>query len=115
MVVVEVPGGGANLQRELPILTEFPVVEAASHSSDGIYPTLQWQPRAARIAIFRIIAATDWLKVKPPKFLLTYSLSIRACIPIEGDMHFQTILYSQSITFALSLNESNSKEQICRN
>lgn len=63
MASLEVPGGATQVQREIPVLNEFPVVSAASHSSDSNYPSLQWQPRAAKIAIFRIIAATNWLKV----------------------------------------------------
>ena len=102
MVVVEVPGGGANLQREVPILTEFPVVEAASHSSDGIYPTLQWQPRAARIAIFRIIAATDWLKVKAPTSLLAYRLSARACIPVKATCTCRPYCIHNQVLFSVS-------------
>ena len=68
-LVVECPGGVALATRELPILTEFPLVEATSHSTDSSYPSLQWQPRAARIAAMRIVAARDWLKV---------------CYPLEG-------------------------------
>lgn len=63
VIVVECPGGMALAARELPILTEFPLVEACCHSTDSSYPSLQWQPRAARIAAMRIVAARDWLKV----------------------------------------------------
>ena len=62
-VVVEVPGGALRVVRELSVVTEFPVIEAAAHSADSVYPSLQWQPRAAKIAVLRIIAASIWLKV----------------------------------------------------
>ena len=71
-LVVECPGGVALATRELPILTEFPLVEATSHSTDSSYPSLQWQPRAARIAAMRIVAARDWLKVRSPVQFVGY-------------------------------------------
>jgi hypothetical protein len=62
-IVVECPGGVALAARVLPILTEFPLLEAACHSGDSAYPSLQWQPRAAKIATLRIVSSAVWIKV----------------------------------------------------
>ena len=75
-VVLEVPGGAAKACRSLPLLTEFPVIEAAAHSADSAYPSLQWQPRAAKIAVLRIIAASVWVKAS---FLCVAPLHVGLC------------------------------------
>lgn len=49
----------------MPLLSEFPLIQAASHSADLTYPSLQWQARAVKVAVLRIIAATVWVKVRP--------------------------------------------------
>lgn len=62
-IVMEVPGGSAKAVREMPLLTEFPLIEVAVHSADSAYPSLQWQPRAVKIAVLRLIAAGVWVRV----------------------------------------------------
>ena len=63
-VVLELPGGAARAVRDMPLLTEFPLIEAAAHSADCAYPPLQWQPRAVKIAVLRSIAAAVWVKAR---------------------------------------------------
>lgn len=69
VIVTEAPGGAARLARGMPLLAEFPLCEVPPHSNDSVYPSLSWQPKAARRAIMRLAAAAPWFKVRAPCFL----------------------------------------------
>ncbi|CAL8464190.1 g3725 [Coccomyxa elongata] len=62
MVVAEVPGGVERLTRDMPLLAEFPTCQVPAHSADGVYPSLGWQPKAARTAVMRLAAAGPWFQ-----------------------------------------------------
>ena len=47
----------------MPLLAEFPMCEVPPHSNDSVYPSLSWQPKAARRAVMRLAAAAPWFKV----------------------------------------------------
>ena len=63
VLLVESLGGGAKLARELSMLSEVPFADAAAHSIDCAYPSIGWQARAVRTAVFRIIQGSGHLKV----------------------------------------------------
>ncbi len=37
--------------------------QVPAHSADGVYPSLGWQPKAARTAVMRLAAAAPWFQV----------------------------------------------------
>ena len=45
------------------MLAEVPFADAAAHSIDCAYPSIGWQARAVRTAVFRIVQGSGHLKV----------------------------------------------------
>ena len=62
--MTESPGGAARLVRSMPLLAEFPLCQVPPHSNDSVYPSLSWQPKAARRALMRLAAAAPWFRVR---------------------------------------------------
>ena len=63
MIVTEAAGGLQRMQHDVPSLADFPCCEVPSRVADSKYPPLQWQQRAAKVAVHRIAAAGFWLQV----------------------------------------------------
>lgn len=63
MIVTEAAGGLQRMQHDVPTLANFPCCEVPSRLADSKYPPLQWQQRAAKVAVHRIAAAGFWLQV----------------------------------------------------
>ena len=70
VIVTESPGGAARLTRSMPLLAEFPLCQVPPHSNDSVYPSLSWQPKAARRALMRLAAAAPWFRVRSMHSLL---------------------------------------------
>ena len=68
--MTESPGGAARLVRSMPLLAEFPLCQVPPHSNDSVYPSLSWQPKAARRALMRLAAAAPWFRVRSLPSLL---------------------------------------------
>lgn len=62
VALVEAPAGARELQRLIPGLQGLPVVAIPHNDADGQFPTLGWQPDAARLAVRRAAVAGPWLK-----------------------------------------------------
>ncbi len=62
-MVVEAPGGFRRLCRTLPILDSYPCADLPPTLADSSYPSLGWQPRAARVGVMRLAGAATWLQV----------------------------------------------------
>ena len=63
MIVTEAAGGLQRMQHDVPTLADFPCCEVPSRAADSRYPPLQWQQRAAKVAVHRIATAGFWLQV----------------------------------------------------
>lgn len=63
MIVTEAAGGLQRMQHDVPIVADFPCCEVPVKASDSKYPPLQWQQRAAKVAVHRVAAAGAWLQV----------------------------------------------------
>lgn len=66
LMLVEAPGGWARLARSVPLLEQYPCADMSCTAADSAYPSLGWQPRAARIGIMRLASAASWLQVTSP-------------------------------------------------
>lgn len=69
MIVTEAAGGLQRMQHDVPILADFPCCEVPTKPADSRYPPLQWQQRAAKVAVHRIAASGCWLQVTLPTHL----------------------------------------------
>lgn len=78
-MVLEVPGGSQRAVRDIPMLSDFPLIEAAAHSADCNYPSLQWQPRAVKIAVLRMIAGAVWVKVRLSDLVQRFCNNAEVC------------------------------------
>lgn len=73
---MQAPTPAARLQRDLPVLNDFPCVDIPPHADDSRYPMLQWQQRAARRALHRVaqvgsvLAFIDLLPLQLPALTL---------------------------------------------
>lgn len=76
VVIAEAAGGEARLRAAMPVLAEFPLACIPAHSADSAYPSLGWQPRAARAALARLAAAAPWLQARALRALACRAASL---------------------------------------
>ncbi|GAX75625.1 hypothetical protein CEUSTIGMA_g3069.t1 [Chlamydomonas eustigma] len=63
LVACQGPVVSSRLQQQgLPLLGEFPCVDITPNADDCRYPTLQWQARAAKLALKRMAVTGGWLR-----------------------------------------------------
>lgn len=63
VMVTQAAGGAQRLHHDMPVLSDFPCCDIPGRSADGKYPPLQWQQRAAKVAVHRAAAHGSWLQV----------------------------------------------------
>ena len=63
VMVTQAASGAQQLQHDLPILADFPCCHMTAKLADSRYPPLQWQQRAAKVAVQRAAAQGSWLQV----------------------------------------------------
>ena len=62
-MVTQAAGGAQRLHHDMPVLSDFPCCDIPGRSADSKYPPLQWQQRAAKVAVHRAAAHGAWLQV----------------------------------------------------
>lgn len=62
-MVTQAAGGAQRLHHDMPVLSDFPCCDIPGRSADSKYPPLQWQQRAAKVAVHRAAAHGSWLQV----------------------------------------------------
>ena len=62
-MVTQAAGGAARLRHDMPFLADFPCCDIPARAADSKYPPLQWQQRAAKVAVHRAAAHASWLQV----------------------------------------------------
>ena len=63
VVVTQAAGGAQRLHHDMPLLADFPCCDIPARAGDSKYPPLQWQQRAAKVAVQRAAAHGPWLQV----------------------------------------------------
>ncbi len=63
VIVTQAAGGAQRLHHDLPGLADFPCCDIPARAADSKYPPLQWQQRAAKVAVHRVAAHGSWLQV----------------------------------------------------
>ena len=63
VIVTQAAGGAHRLHHDMPVLADFPCCDIPARPSDSKYPPLQWQQRAAKVAVQRLAAHGSWLQV----------------------------------------------------
>ncbi len=63
VIVTQAAGGAQRLHHDMPGLADFPCCEIPARTADSKYPPLQWQQRAAKVAVHRVAAHGSWLQV----------------------------------------------------
>ena len=80
VMVTQAASGAQRLQHDLPILADFPCCHITAKLADSRYPPLQWQQRAAKVAVQRAAAQGSWLQVKHHPVADIELVAMRACI-----------------------------------
>ena len=65
-MVTQAVGGAQRLHHDMPVLADFPCCDIPARAADSKYPPLQWQQRAAKVAVHRAAAHGSWLQVLSP-------------------------------------------------
>ena len=63
VIVTQAAGGAQRLHHDMPGLADFPCCDIPARAADSKYPPLQWQQRAAKVAVHRVAAHCSWLQV----------------------------------------------------
>ncbi len=63
VIVTQAAGGAQRLHHDMPGLADFPCCDIPARAADSKYPPLQWQQRAAKVAVHRVAAHGSWLQV----------------------------------------------------
>ncbi len=63
VIVTQAAGGAQRLHHDMPGLADFPCCDIPARAADSKYPPLQWQQRAAKMALHRVAAHGSWLQV----------------------------------------------------
>ena len=63
VIVTQAAGGAHRLHHDMPVLADFPCCDIPARAADSKYPPLQWQQRAAKVAVQRLAAHGSWLQV----------------------------------------------------
>ncbi|DBA81285.1 TPA: hypothetical protein ACH3X2_006902 [Trebouxia sp. C0005] len=62
VIVTQAAGGAQRLHHDMPGLADFPCCDIPARAADSKYPPLQWQQRAAKVAVHRVAAHGSWLQ-----------------------------------------------------
>lgn len=62
-MVTQAADGAQRLHHDMPILADFPCCDIPGRAGDSKYPPLQWQQRAAKVALQQAAAHGPWLQV----------------------------------------------------
>ena len=70
VIVTQAAGGAHRLHHDMPVLADFPCCDMPARPADSKYPPLQWQQRAAKVAVQRLAAHGSWLQVAMNQFTI---------------------------------------------
>lgn len=92
VMVTQAVGGAQRLYHDMPVLADFPCCDIPARAADSKYPPLQWQQRAAKVAVHRAAAHGSWLQV-----LFRFCTFIHQCSGDQQRAHRQNKPHAKAL------------------
>lgn len=99
VMVTQAVGGAQRLHHDMLVLTDFPCCDIPARAADSKYPPLQWQQRAAKVAVHRAAAHGSWLQER-------VALARYCHLPV-GNMTGDWILNTADALYARCLRDAD--------